>query len=174
MTSSTLPVIVEEWQFACCGDPFAVGDLVSWRLSFALDEFSPAEARVTFDVVIGEQVETEHGRSGSMLTLRSEPAPGVTAFGPSHPAGTAVRLSGTFAEDHHDLVPAAVPLTTGRITRVREAQVDYETHGRVLVPVPSTWRLRDVRGLTDRTLDGDGERTGAPFFLVDLQIAGRR
>ena len=166
-------MIVEEWQFACCGEPFAVGDLVSWRLSFAEDGFSLDEARVTADVVIGEHVESEHGRSGSLLTVQSEPGLGVTAFGPSHPAGAALRLSGAFAEDHHDLVPAAVPLTTGRITRVREALVDYEIHGRVVVPAPSTWRLRDVRGFTDRTLDLDHERTGAPLFLIDLRVAGR-
>ena len=152
-------MIVEDWQFACCGDPFAVGDLVSWRLSFADREFTVDEARVTADVVTGDLVQSEHGRSGSLITVESERGRGVTAFGPSHPAGTALRLSGAFAEDHHDLVPAAVPLTTGRITRVREAL--------------ATSHLQDVRGFADRTVDVDHVgTTGAPLFLVDLQVAG--
>lgn len=159
MAASVLPVIVEEWQFACCGEPFAVGHLVSWRLSFAEDGFSLDEARVTADVVIGEHVESEHGRSGSLITVQSQAGRGVTAFGPSRPAGAALRLSGAFAEDHHDLVPAAVPLTTGRITRVREAL--------------ATSHLQDVRGFADRTVDVDhGGTTGASLFLVDLQVAG--
>ncbi|WP_162605248.1 DUF6578 domain-containing protein [Jiangella ureilytica] len=159
MTASVIPVIVEEWQFACCADPFAVGDLVSWRLSFAEDDVALDEARVTVDVVTGEHIETEQGRFGSLLTVQSEPGRGVTAFGPSHPAGRALRLSGAFAQDHHDLVPATVPLTTGRITRVREA--------------PVTSQLRDVRGFADRTIDLDDEHAWAPLFLIDLQVGQR-
>ncbi|SDT67690.1 DUF6578 domain-containing protein [Jiangella sp. DSM 45060] len=165
----TFPVLVHEWQFACCGEPFAVGDLVHWRLSLTEDGASPAEAVVTVDVVTGERVGSdEHGDDGTLLTVQGGPAAGVTAFGPPRPAGAAVSLTGTFAEDHHELVPESVPLTTGRITRVREAVVEYVRRDDALVPDPSTWELRDVRGFADRTHGTDKP----PLFLVDLQNAG--
>ncbi|SEF15377.1 DUF6578 domain-containing protein [Jiangella alba] len=163
----TFPVIVEEWQFACCGEPFAVGDLVHWRLSLTEDDFSLPEAQVTVDVVSGEPIASEHHGDGALLTVQGGPAAGVTAFGPPRPAGVVVSLTGRFAEDHHELVPESVPLTAGRITRVREALVEYVRRDDALVPDPSTWQLRDVRGFTDRT-DGPDE---PPLFLVDLQRA---
>ncbi|PZF84497.1 DUF6578 domain-containing protein [Jiangella anatolica] len=160
----TLPVLVEEWQFACCGDPFAVGDLVHWRLSVAEDDHSVPDALVTVDVVTGERVGSDHGREGALLTVQGGPFAGVTAFGPALPVGGPVPLTGRFAHDHHGLLPDEVPLTSGRITRVREAVVEYVQHGDALVPDPSTWRLQDVRGFVDGT--------GGPLFLVDLQLAG--
>ncbi len=144
-------MIVEEWQFACCGVPFAVGDLVHWRLSFTEGGSLP-EALVTVDVVVDERLDTELHGSGTLLTVQGGAADGVTVYGPPLPAGDAVRLTGRFAEDHHELVPASVPLTTGRITRAREA----------------TPRLRDVRGFTDRS----SEPADLALFLVDLQVIG--
>lgn len=175
MALETVPVLVEEWQFACCGDPFAIGDLVRWRLSFSADDdHVPDAARVTVDAVVGESIESDQRRAGSLITVQRGAAAGVTAFGAAHPPGTVVQLAGAFAEDHHDLVPAVVPPTSGRITRVREARVAYEARGRVLVPDPSTWQLHDIRGLADRTPDAGDGGVGTPYFLVDLQVIGGR
>ncbi|RIQ31198.1 hypothetical protein DY240_06475 [Jiangella rhizosphaerae] len=166
-----LPVLVEEWQFTCCGDPFAIGDLVRWRLSFSGDgDLGPNAARVTVDAVAGPSIQGEHRRAGSLLTVQHGAAAGVTAFGPPHAAGTAVRLTGAFAEDHHDLVPDVVPLVLGRIARIRAARVAYEAHGRVMVPDPATWELDDITSVTDHVPEtGDGA-VGTPYFLVDLQV----
>ena len=32
MTDLVVPVVVEGWQYECCGEPPAVGDRVVWRL----------------------------------------------------------------------------------------------------------------------------------------------
>lgn len=158
-------MLVREWQFACCGEPFAVGDLVHWRLSFTEDDVSPADAVVTVDVVAGGRSGSEY-HDGALLTVQGGPAAGVTAFGPPRRAGAAVSLTGTFAEDHHELVPDSIPLTTGRITRVREGLVEYVRRGDALVPDPATWELRDVRGFADRSRGP----VDAPLFVVDLQL----
>ena len=43
------PVIVERWQYECCGRPVAIGQSVEWTLALRADSPGLSEARVSFD-----------------------------------------------------------------------------------------------------------------------------
>lgn len=98
--SRTLPVIVVTWQFECCGDAFAIGDEVSWRLSLVTDDYPIGAARTTLRGSVGaELVSDVGGDRGSVMT-----ADGLVAWvRPTQPPGV-VDLSGTLIEDHHGLL----------------------------------------------------------------------
>lgn len=168
--SRTLPVIVVTWQFECCGDAFAIGDEVSWRLSLVTDDYPIGAARTTLRGSVGaELVSDVGGDRGSVMT-----ADGLVAWvRPTQPPGV-VDLSGTLIEDHHGLVPEEVPCTHGRVTRIRVASVAHTRADAELWPVPGSERLRDISSFADRTLQAaspsetpDRQETD---LLVDLLI----
>ena len=50
MTDLVVPVVVEGWQYECCGEPPAVGDRVAWRL--VLQQPAWGEAAVDLPVTV--------------------------------------------------------------------------------------------------------------------------
>jgi hypothetical protein len=168
----TLPVLVAVWQFECCGDPFAVGEEVLWRLSFATDLAQLDEARTTLHATVGaELISDAGGTTGSLLT-----ADGLTAWlRPPQPPGP-FEVSGELIEDHHGLVPEEVPRTRGTITRIRAVSLAYTRNGAELTPIPGSQNLRDLPSLAAWTETAPDTTTGRQesTLLVDLAIDTRQ
>ena len=121
-----LPVLMASWQIECCGEPFALDQVVRWQLLFSEAgrwRSEPPEHEVTltgqaepFGWELGEQDRTGvRLRVGSAVLYWS--APEVVAG--------AVTVTGTVQEDHHAGVPEDFPATTGRVRRIRGESLDF-------------------------------------------------
>lgn len=68
------PVLVQDWQHECCGDPFSVGDEVAWTLVF-LDELAvstPEEMVVEAKVRVEGAGTADDGTSGHVGRVGDE------------------------------------------------------------------------------------------------------
>jgi hypothetical protein len=101
-------VLLDDWQLQCCGEPFAVGDEVAWRLMLVTHTSDPDKFRVT---LTGSAADV-HGEAARVRAVR---AGGLTAMIPSdsHPP-----FSGVLFEDHHADVPSWLPATHGTVVRM--------------------------------------------------------
>lgn len=135
---AVLPVFVEDWQHECCGDDFAVGDTVAWRLLLIgdpdgswgwpdelLSEFHPTGRR-EFD---GGEIVTVSGG----LQIAVDPSAG---------AGAVVR--GSLREEHHGGVPEDVRPVEGVVRRLRVVRQQHRRRGREWSPVAGAVELHDV------------------------------
>jgi hypothetical protein len=102
-----VPVFVEEWQLACCGEPFAVGDRVAW-------EAEPSAAPPGFESVAGVLPDGMHGlffEDHHDVTTSRRPV-----------AGTVRRIrvvcqSSVWSEQHRGNVPSGDPIKLRAIER---------------------------------------------------------
>lgn len=148
MTGLVVPVLVEGWQYECCGEPPEVGSRVSWRLQ--LDLASWPAATVDLPVSVGS-VAPEVLSGWCDLGNRVGDAPvllrhaGLTAYLSDGGLLDGRRARGVLREDHHVDVPLGVPTTTGTIERVRLVSHEYRPSGREgWEPVPGTEQLVEV------------------------------
>lgn len=175
---TSVPVFVQGWQHECCGEPFAVGSRVAWRLAAdegaffatALGEHAPRWSRTL--PLVAWLDPTGSGQDGgavlgsgdlrAFVHLDTEPA--------TDPGGVLVR--GPLLEDQHVGVPQAVSPTQGVVRRVRTVRVaderDAASGGRV--PAPGSARLANVVETERWNSDEDGRRFIG--FLVDLEVDG--
>lgn len=122
MTRLVVPVVVEGWQSACCGEPPAVGDRVAWRLvlqrvgwpAAAVDLPATVEPLPVSHREEWERLGNDAGRDP--VLARSD---GLTVFVPDAGRLSDGRIRAVLQEDHHVDAPTGVPSTTGTITRVR-------------------------------------------------------
>lgn len=144
----TVPVWVDEWQYACCGDPFTVGDRVTWTLGPADQAFLapllgphlPGWAGTLPDrgtARAGDGREVVVAGEGDLSVL----LPGADPTAARHPVGL-------LAEDRHDGFGAAGPPTVGWVRTIRVVHPGAE-------PAP-------VRSSTDDP--------GGAGFLVELDV----
>lgn len=180
MTGLVVPVVVEGWQHACCGDAVAVGARVSWRLR--LLPASWAGETVDLPVAIGPvtpaaleewREQGERDDTGTPLLAR---APGLVAFVADASLLDGGRARGALHEDRHTGVPWDVPSTTGTVERIRLVTRGHRRVGRrELVPVAGTEELVDVDP-APRHLPEHLEPTGVELWpqtselLVDLRL----
>jgi hypothetical protein len=148
MTRLLVPVVVEGWQYECCGTPPAVGDRVTWRLVLQQPPWAPASVDLPVSV---EPLPDGEREQWERLGNDPGPDPVMARLG-----GLAVlvrdasrvsdgRIRGVLQEDHHVVVPTGVPSTTGRITRVRLVSREYrQVPRRSLHALPGTEELLDV------------------------------
>jgi hypothetical protein len=159
----TWPIFIEEWQFACCGTPFAVGETVAWqlrliadwprRIGWPDDMFVDVRAAEVLDELRPTLATAEGPRVGIEL-----PLPGM---------GDVVH--GALLEDHHDYIPHDLPTTAGVVRRIRVVTQRFERREGAMCHVPGTVRFRDVDSIDRRFGRDSGGRhtTGA---LVDLEL----
>lgn len=161
---------MDEWQFSCCGDPFAVGDEVAWTLVLR-----PASGPTAH---LGASVElAAHGRESAEASWVG--GPGVVAAwlgGP--PLHVGERVRGVLHEDRHGDAPADLPRTRGTVRRIRVVTVLLERAGE------REWRrrdaapgLRDVERLPTPLRHAEREAASGPVeddsaFLVELDLPG--
>lgn len=137
-----VPVSISEWQFACCGEPFAVGDEVAWTLLLVTAPVVPRPEEMFIEAAVAP----------SAITLEASPRTAVgsvvcvagsaVAWLPEGlPDAGPVWMRGALFEEHHADVPADMPTTRGIVRRIRVVCEEYGSNGRL---VAGTARFRDV------------------------------
>ncbi len=155
------PVLVQSWEWECCGAWFAVGDRVAWTLLLdprRTDEVPLAE-------VAPDAVEPgEHDGPGHVVR-----AGGLTAWIP----GARVPPRALLVADRHDGVPLDLPHTQGTVRRIRVVATRLRpsaTRLRGLEGVPGTTTLRDVDRLPALFASPVGEGVVERGAVVDLEV----
>lgn len=160
-------VQVEAWQQECCGTPFAVGDVVRWRLvadsGWAARALEPQlrldDVELLVEAVYGmtgdEPVGCRLGLGALQVFLGEDPPP----------APGELRTVGLLCEDHHVGAPARLPLSPGTVASIRTLHRAYDEHGE---PVPATSVLTHVHRV-DRGLR-DLPRRHLVGLLVELDV----
>ena len=174
-----VPVLVQEWQQTCCGDPFAVGSAVAWTLELrdAAEALLPEE--VAGSVAVRASVygsgEAVEGRVPTLVRGDG----GLVALwrAPLRYEGD-TRVRGVFVEEHHGELPEDFEPARGVVRRVRALWEQYdvrvENGSRVFRAVPGgAADLREVSASTDDPLAG-GAHPGDDWlfegWVVDLEV----
>jgi hypothetical protein len=174
-----LPVFVASWQIECCGEPFALDEMVRWRLLFSEAgrwHGEPHEHEVTltghgepFVWELGEQDRTD---------VRLRVGPVVLYWSTPEVVAGAVSVTGAVQEDHHAGIPEDFPVTTGRVRRIRVESRDFREdppRSRVWVYAGPSASYREVSTsptwFDDLTVTGDAvRRRSETGVLVDLEV----
>lgn len=127
---STWPVFVQDWQFECCGEPFAIGDEVAWTLVFVSEPPITTPEEMFVDCVVkAESTGTaDDGRSGQIVRVGDELCAWLQ--GDDRLAVEAM-TRGMLIEEHHGGVPADIARTRGIVRRIRLVTQDYRNVGGV-------------------------------------------
>ena len=135
------PILVDAWQFECCGEPFAVGDTVSFPLELLPPDRFSRELHVELrGANSAGAVRLEEG--GSRQLFR--------AGGLIVAAGESGQPAGVLHEQRHGGLPDSMPRTSGVAERIAIGSVLYRKDGEDWLPVPGTMSLRAV----ERTPEG--------------------
>jgi hypothetical protein len=172
---SIVPVLVQEWQQSCCGEPFAVGDSVAWTLELR----EPADVALTAELAREVTVDAEprEGQSGGRVPTLVR-ADGLVAFwrAPLRIEGQ-TRVRAVFIEEHHGELPDDIEPARGVVRRVRALWEEYdarvENGTRVFRLMDGESELRDVESSEDDGLDGGGRPPDNWVFegwVVDLEV----
>lgn len=171
-------VWVDDWQYQCCGTPFAVGDQVSWTLTADSDDFlvralGDHAPRQEFSLSLRDRIRDADvdlagvvGESDGLRVFIDDSATGA----PTRDAPFAtVRLP---REDHHIDVPATLEPTHGIVRRIRLVRFGYRSDGSGgLEPRENDASLEDVRAAPRNPRQQvEGRRFSG--FLVDLETRG--
>jgi hypothetical protein len=182
VTGPVVKVLVEGWQYECCGVAPAVGQRVAWRLVLR-DEDWPA---VALDLPVGGPVTVapldpalveewrglgnDPGRDPAVV--RTD---GLTVLVPDARA-LGDRVRGVLQEDHHVDVPTGLAATTGTVERVWLVSRELRHQGvRGLARIPRTQELVEVPA-APASLPHEGSPDGALVWrstsdvLVDLRV----
>jgi hypothetical protein len=136
-------VLVDDWQFECCGEPFGIGDEVAWTLELIDGSRYPAEFHVTLSGELFElEREVEPSRvarpDGISRALRvGQLTVAVAPFGDPP-------ISGVLHEDHHDGLPASLPPTRGVVTSIAVRSERFTIEGNTWTPIPRSTTTRKV------------------------------
>lgn len=150
-----VPVWVDEWQYACCGEPFAVGDRVSWTLHPADLEFLAP--------VLGAHLPTWTADDLPLIRVEDPTVIGRGDLAIVLAAGQPHRV-GLLAEEHHGGIPEGAPSTTGTVISIRVVRWRSEERppgGRTWYPVPDSAELEEV---------AEADPGGGAGFLVELKV----
>jgi len=160
------PILVDAWQFECCGEPFAVGDTVSFPLELLPPDRFSRELHVELrGAAPAGAVRLDEG--GSRQLLRT----GALIVA----AGDSGQPAGVLHEDRHGGLPDSMPRTTGVAERISVGRVLYrrEEEGEDWVPVPGSMILEPVER-TPEGFDKDPEGKEPPWgeagMVVHLRV----
>ncbi|GAA4017416.1 hypothetical protein GCM10022247_45890 [Allokutzneria multivorans] len=166
---ATVPVLIEDWQYECCGDPFKIGDRVTWQLYYftnpAVIVSPPERMRLSLGVEAIPDSPGAHLSSGELHVFWPDP---------SMKDGL-VEISGVLHEERHS--EPVVPKTTGSVERIRLISMRHRND-----PGTPVWhRIPGTEAFTE--LWESGLRADAPAepeegrwgigMLVDLEVSLR-
>jgi hypothetical protein len=152
------PVVIDDWQFQCCGEAFARGDAVGWTLELldAGGGFYPEDWRVALD---GELIDVEgdaspefrgsargadsYGDASRLAKLAVRSGGLVVAL----PGSSALPVSGVLHEEHHGGLPEGMPTTRGIVEQIFVTTQTYAVQDRTWKPIPKAIEASPV----DRT-----------------------
>jgi hypothetical protein len=163
------PVFVSSWQQECCGEPFALGDEVAWKLVLidAENRDWPWPDRLLADidaVVVGAST-TDDGHDGVIVL-----AHGMSVWWPGERhKGESFAVRGLFLEEHHGGVPFEMPAVRGRVERIRLVTQPYRrVQDNEWEPAAGDWELDDILRAPER-FESD-LRAGADTGLVQAGL----
>lgn len=150
-----IPVLLDDWQLECCGNPPKVGQRASWQLNWTpeygrmLRTDLSLSARVTALPDPGEDAwfslpdPIDPSARESIPALAT--AGGVTVFVEApKPPPEHVTLTGVLHEDHHVGVPPEMSTTTGTIQALWLVSWEYEERADAWYPIRESARLHQV------------------------------
>lgn len=166
-------MFVQDWQFECCGDPFAVGDEVAWTLLFFVEPAVPMPGEMYVDtrVRVERKGTADDGTIGHIVCLGDE----LPAWW-AGPGLCPVSVRGVLMEEHHGGVPCDLPRSRGVVRRIQLVTQEYRNVGGV------TWEpasaTADYQELTSTPPEFDADlESPAPHrrmqigLLVDLEVS---
>lgn len=165
-------MFVQDWQFECCGDAFAIDDEVAWTLLFLAEPAGrlPAEMFVEASLRRERMVETDDGTTGQIVCVGDEMQ---AWWAGDDPCPESAR--GVLMEEHHGGVPGDLPASHGVVRRIRLVTQEYRNVGGATWESAST--TAEYRELTstpagfDPDLEPEGSlRRMQIGLLVDLEI----
>jgi hypothetical protein len=161
------PLIVDDWQFACCGEPFAVGDTVGFPLELIDPARFPGELHV--DLTRATPAGAIRNEAGEGLQLVR--AGGLVVALP--PAG---RPAGVLHEQRHGGLPDSMPRTEGVVERLAVGRVRYERRDGEWAPMAGTLTLAPVERTPEAFAkpEGEGPAWGEAGLVVHLRVEDRR
>jgi len=158
------PVLIDAWQFECCGEPFAVGDTVSFPLELLPPDRFSRELHVELrNAAPAGAVRDEQGSSRQLLRAGTL----ITA------APESGRAAGVLHEDRHGKLPDSMPRTTGVAERISVGRVLYRQEGEEWVPVPGSMILAPVERTPegfDTSPEGKEPPWGEAGMVVHLRV----
>jgi hypothetical protein len=158
------PILVDAWQFECCGEPFAVGDTVSFPLELLPpDRFSPELHVALRTATPAGALRDEQGSSRQLYR-----AGGLIAA-----AGESGEPAGVLHEDRHRKLPQDMPATTGVAERISVGRVLYRREGEKWVPVGGSMVLEPVERTPERfdsSPDGKEPPWGEAGMVIHLRV----
>lgn len=140
-------VFVEGWQFECCGDPFTVGDEVSWTLML---RDGPGEWPQ--EVLVELEPRPDHlaivDERDGMVVAGGE----IQAWWPGTPAApNGARVRGALVEEHHGDAPPEVPPAHGVVRRIRLVTAPYARSAELgWRPASTHWALKELSSSPNR------------------------
>jgi hypothetical protein len=153
------PVVVSEWQHECCGEAFAVGDEVCWKLA-VLDAGHSVGLRDELVTIAGHVIRVAHTGQGDPTAVVELDLGGVVDWSGAERVGTRVEVRGLLAQEHHGGVPDDLPATRGVVRRIRVITRPYGASGE---PLAAPAELREV-ARSPRTWN---RSEGAPTWVED-------
>lgn len=143
-----VPVLVEGWQYECCGVAPAVGQRVTWRLVLRAEGWPGADVDLPVEVApLAPGIVEEWHRLGN--DAGRDPvvarAGGLAVLVPDARTVGGGRLRGLLQEDHHVDAPNGMDATTGVVERVWLVSRELRHQGaRAYVRIPGTEELLEV------------------------------
>lgn len=176
-------VMYEDWQMECCGEPFAVGDEVSWPL--VLEDAGDVHGGGWHDQLTkicgpvedvrdgADRVRVVREDSGLVVALRGEQGDGLRR-------GDRIRVVGVLSVERHG---SQWPEVAGRVRAVQvltQGFAETAPGSRTLEPVPGERSLRSVprcpKRFADREItpapDGRERRRVESAAVVTLEVPG--
>jgi hypothetical protein len=138
------PVHVEDWQYECCGEPFAIGDRIRWTLVLVQDSEGsrgwPKEMLVDLRVVGRRLSEDERNRQVEVVSTSDGPEIAV------HPSAGPDQnlLRGSLIEEHHGGVPDDLRPVEGVVRSLKVVSQQFRRAGRTLTPIAGAVRLGEI------------------------------
>jgi hypothetical protein len=157
------PILVDAWQFECCGEPFAVGDTVG----FPLELIDPARFPDELRIELGRATPAGAVRNDEGDALQLLRAGGLIVAVP--PSG---RSGGVLHEHRHGALPESMPRTSGVVERLAVGQVEYRKADEEWQSVPGTLTLRPVERTPEAFAGPEGEPPawGETGMVVHLRV----
>lgn len=168
-------VFYASWQMECCGEPFSLGDEVSWQLLLGDSggDWDDHVSKVVGEVAHVDGVRVLHDENGLTVALHEDPVDTVASqdLGEERP-GDWIRLVGLLTVETHG---ARWPEVTGRVRDIRIVTQEYARSGGspTWEPVPGQRSLRPVEVCPKwfREQDSpDGRRLSDRGVLVTLEV----
>jgi hypothetical protein len=158
------PILIDAWQFECCGKPFAVGDTVG----FPLELIDPARFADELRVELKGAAP-----AGAVRTDKGDALQLLRAGGLVVATAESGRTFGVLREQRHGGLPDSMPRTTGVAERLSIGRVDYVVEDDEWRPVPGTMTLRPVDrtpAAFDSSPDGKSPAWGEAGMIVHLRV----